>query len=361
MNKFGFIIHPLKIGDFTRKFDWIEKIPENILKKATKFIPPFKVSHITGIRSRTGKEIEGYFIACPLTSEQILNLPQKVVLNKIIKAGEKAEELGCDIVGLGSFTSVVGDKGLTVGRELDIPVTTGNSYTVATAITGTGLAARKMGLSLQKVTVIGAYGSIGRATSLMLAGESKKLVLVGRDEKKLQTVKKEIEDEGYDLKITITTELKQAVQNAEIIITASGAVKSLIDPEDLKPGAVVCDVARPRDVAEKVGEKRDDVLVIEGGVVEVPGSVNFNFDFGFPPGTAYACMAETMLLALEGKFEDYSLGPRIELSRVREIAELAKKHGFKLSGLRSFNRAVRNEIIEQIKEKAEEKMAASFS
>ena len=33
------------------------------------------------------------------------------------------------------------------------------------------------------------------------------------------------------------------------------------------------------------------------------GAVDFHFDFGFPPRTSYACMAETMALALEGRYE----------------------------------------------------------
>ena len=49
----------------------------------------------------------------------------------------------------------------------------------------------------------------------------------------------------------------------------------------------------------QVEKSRDDVLVIDGGMVEVPGKVDFHFDFGFPPGKAYACMAETMILVLE--------------------------------------------------------------
>lgn len=70
----------------------------------------------------------------------------------------------------------------------------------------------------------------------------------------------------------------------------------MIEPEHIKPGAVVCDVARPRDVSWRVHQQRDDVLVIEGGMVEVPCLVDFGFDFGFPPGKAFACMAETMAL-----------------------------------------------------------------
>ncbi len=103
---------------------------------------------------------------------------------------------------------------------------------------------------------------------------------------------------------------------------------------------MICDVARPRDVAASVAAVRDDVFVFDGGMLDVPGSVNFNFDFGFPSGKAYACMAETIALALEGRFEDYTLGKQIKRDRVDEITQIANKHGFELSGFRSFGRPV---------------------
>jgi hypothetical protein len=56
-------------------------------------------------------------------------------------------------------------------------------------------------------------------------------------------------------------------------------------------------------------------------------------------------MAETMALTLEGRFDDYTLGKNIELWRVREIEQIAAKHGFRLSGLRSFEREVTAEHI----------------
>jgi len=80
--------------------------------------------------------------------------------------------------------------------------------------------------------------------------------------------------------------------------------------------------------------------------------VDFNFDFGFPRGKAYACMAETIALALEGRFEDYTLGKNISRERVDEITQIADKHGFELSGFRSFERPVTPEQIEKIKQNA---------
>jgi len=101
-----------------------------------------------------------------------------------------------------------------------------------------------------------------------------------------------------------------------------------------------------------VANARPDVLVIDGGMVEIPGSVDFHFDFGLPAGKAYACMAETMALALEERFEDYTLGKDISRQRVDEISAIASKHGFRLSGFRSFERAVTPEIIERVRQQA---------
>jgi predicted amino acid dehydrogenase len=142
------------------------------------------------------------------------------------------------------------------------------------------------------------------------------------------------------------------LRQADMVLTVTNAIETVIEPKHLKSGAVVCDVARPRDVSRQVVEARDDVLVIEGGMVRVPGLVSFNFDFGFPPGMAYACMAETITLALEGRYECYTLGKDISLEQVDTIGQLATKHGFQVSGFRSFELAVTDEQIDQIKQNA---------
>ena len=138
----------------------------------------------------------------------------------------------------------------------------------------------------------------------------------------------------------------ESLAEAQLILTVTSAIHDIIHPEYLQPGSVVCDVARPRDVSAMVAAARDDILVIDGGMVDVPGPVNFHFDFGFPEGKVYACMAETMVLALEGRFEDYTIGKDITLERVNEITAIAEKHGFRLSGFRSFEREVTEEQIE---------------
>lgn len=352
MEKFAFMIHPLDVRDVARKFPFTRYLPDRMVENAFKLVPPLKVSHITGLRSSYG-EAEGWFVSCPLTSRQMMQLPKDYVIKRIIQTGKVAEQLGAKILGLGAFTSVVGDAGITVADNLDIAVTTGNSYTVATAIEGAKEAAKLMGHDLKKahVVVIGATGSIGRVCALMLAKEVSRMTLVARDKGKLDELAHKILYET-GLSVRVSSDVKGSLKTAQVVITVTSAVDTIIGPEDLLPGAVVCDVSRPRNVSKQVAEQRDDVLVIEGGVVEVPHGVNFNFNFGFPPGMAYACMSETMILALDGRYENFSLGRDLALKQVEEISALARKHGFKLAGFRSFERALKPEHIEQIKQKA---------
>lgn len=357
MHRFAFIIHPLDASYVARKFPIAAYLPHRWVERLLLWLPPIKTSYITGVCS-TYAETEGWFISCPLTSRQMVTLPEKFVLDRIIQAGRLAEKLGAEIVGLGAMTSVVGDAGITIARHLNIPVTTGNSYTVATALEGTKMAAEMMGIDISRaqVVVVGATGAIGAVCARILARECTSLTLVARKKQKLEDLARRIgEDTG--LTVNLSTDIKEALRRADVILTVTSAAEAVIEPEDLKPGAVVCDVARPRDVSRRVAEERDDVLVIEGGVVEVPGEVNFRFNFGYPPGLAYACMAETMILALEGRLECFTLGRDLTVEQVDEISRLAKKHGFRLAGLRSFERPLSEEKIEAIRERARQKLA----
>lgn len=352
MDSFAFIIHPIDPKrDVSRKFPFLGRVlPVALINFFSTFFPPVYLSEIEGITSpATGKQIRGWLIACPLTAARMLELPQKIVYAKIIQTGRLAERLGAQIVGLGAFTSVVGDGGLTIAKALDVPVTTGDAYTIAVAVEAVSQAAEKIGLSTAKTSaaVVGATGAIGKVCSELLAEKVPQLYLIGRDAQKLRILKRQLQAQT-SATIHISTDIR-TVKKAQIILTVSSATHAIIHPEDLKPGSVVCDVARPRDVSAQVAAQRKDVLVIDGGIVDVPGPVNFNFDFGFPPGKAYACMAETMALALDGRFEDYTVGKEITRQRVDEIAAIANKHGFRLSGFRSFEKPVTKQQIDAVR------------
>jgi predicted amino acid dehydrogenase len=352
---FAFIIHPIDPkADVARKYPLLGKLlTEGQINFFSRFFPPVYISEITGVRSvATGREARGWFIACPFTPKTMLSLPVETVYRKIVACGHMAERLGARILGLGAYTSVVGDAGLTIAQRLDIPVTNGDAYTIYMAVAAVREAARRMELEMNacSAAVVGATGVIGRVCAQMLAREVPELILVGRRPDALAEVRAQCQ--GQRAQVRSSTDLS-AIYSADLILTVTSAITAVIEPEHLKPGAIVCDVARPRDVSRRVAEMRDDVLVIEGGMVEVPGPVDFGFDFGFPPGKAYACMAETMALALEGRYEDFSVGKHITLAQVEEIAAIAGRHGFRLSGFRSFERAVSDAQIAAVRERAQ--------
>ncbi|MHB0977558.1 MAG: shikimate dehydrogenase [Candidatus Aquicultorales bacterium] len=356
METFGFLLHPMDIEDVRRRYRIARKMPPKMIAGALRRRKPFVLSEISGVRSETGAEANGWFIIVPFLPNQFFELRERYVIEKIVKATEVAREAGARIVGLGAFTALVGDSGREIARHATLPITTGNTYTVATAIQGTKKAAAMMDIDISSavLAVVGATGSIGSSASEILAPEVGELRLIGRNEQKLGALKERLGPLANSL--TVHTDIS-AIREADIVISVTGAAEAVIKASDIKPGAVVCDVARPRDVASIVARSRNDVLVIDGGVVQVPGSVEFNFNFGLPRGMALACMAETMLLALEHRYESYTLGKEITIEKIKEMESMAGKHGFSIAGLRSFERALGDEQVQRIKQNAKEQRA----
>jgi len=354
LTRFAFILHPLDVSDIARKYAFTRCLPPSWVEAALGVMSIQDCGRITGVRSEAGAETEGWFVGCPLTARQLLYGNPDKCTDKIVQAANVAADLGAEVVGLGAFTAVVGDKGVTIAERVKIGVTTGNSFTTATGLEGTLLAAQRMGIDPKQGTaaILGATGSIGKVSAKLLAPQVGHLVLVGRKRETLEQVLAEL---GNPPNVTAETDVAVALKDADMIVAVTSSIEAIVQPEHLKPGAVVCDVARPRDVSRRVAEERDDVLVIEGGAIALPGNPTIEFNFGFPPGMVYACMAETMLLALEGHTGDYSIGGDLKQEQVEEMAGLGRKHGFKLGGFRFFERHVTDEDIEAIRRRAEAK------
>jgi fatty aldehyde-generating acyl-ACP reductase len=354
MNKFGFILHPLSVADVARKYKVAQYLPQIVVEAIVARMTPKFLGHISNLKSDAGCSADGCFVGCPLTVRQLVEWPPERCYEKILASVDMAARWGAGVVGLGAFTAVVGDKGKTIAEQAEVGITTGNSYTVYSAVEGSLEAARQMGIEVgsARASVVGATGSIGRACALLLAGDVGSLALVGRRPDALAAVADEVEQQNGVQPETFT-DVEEGCRGADVIIAVTSAIEAIIEPAHVTAGAVVCDVARPRNASRALVEEREDVLVIDGGAVAVPGEgFDFGFDFGFPPGLAYACMAETMMLALEGRFEDYSVGPSLEIAQVREMAALAEKHGFRLAGFRCFERTVSPEEIARKRERA---------
>ncbi len=63
-------------------------------------------------------------------------------------------------------------------------------------------------------------------------------------------------------------------------------------------------------------------------------------------------IAETIVLALEGRYETFTVGRNIEWEKVKEIYKLGLKHGMKLATISGVNGVYSDEDLERVRELA---------
>ncbi len=354
MASFCFITHPLSLADVARYEPGAAAKSPALIAKILEWMPEYAAARVTGIRAPDGRTTDGWFIMVPLLPEQLLALPREAVYERIVRAVEIGAALGATVAGLGAFTAVVGDGGVTVANRASIPVTTGNSLTIAAGVRSVLRGAAEMQIDTHAATavVVGATGSIGSACVALLAPHVRRIIAVARNATRLRAfVATTAPQLPCDLSASV--DLGGAVREADLIVTATTSTQNVIAPDDLRTGAVVCEVSLPHDVSRRVALERPDVLVTEGGNLRVPGSLMMErvrergqpFDLALPQDTALACMSETMVLALAGRCEPFTLGRGIDLARVREIDALASEAGFTLADMRAFDIAITPERL----------------
>lgn len=371
-NRFAFVIHPLSQENLKKDkiINAISKpLPSsfmNTIEKIMAYSPPFLYSKVTGIKSPTGVEVEGWLITVGGTPKQMLSHKAEFTYKRLLAASRMAKRMGAQIMGLGAFTKVVGDAGVTVAKLSDIPITTGNSYSASGALWAAADAARRMGLIKPsqkgkklkaKSMVIGGTGAIGSVCSRLLAMAFEELYIVDIRDARLLALKESILEETPDVKIHISTRADKFLSDMDVIVTAtSSAGKKILDIMKVKPGCIITDVARPLDLSAEDVAKRPDVMYIESGEIQLPGDVQMK-DIGLPPGVAFSCLAETIVLALEARYEVFTIGRQIEWQKVKEIYKLGLKHGMKLASISGVNGIYSDEDIANVRRLAEEARA----
>ncbi|PID41814.1 MAG: dehydrogenase [Gammaproteobacteria bacterium] len=369
IRRFAFVIHPLS-AEYIRNVahipkKWAGPRVLSALEKTVALSPPFVYSEVHGIKSPTGAEAEGWLITVGGTPKEMLAHSPEFTYKRLLAAAKMAEKMGAQIMGLGAFTKVVGDAGITVAKRSSIPITTGNSYSASGALWAASDAMRRMALvkhedRTQKVhakaMVVGATGSIGSVSARLLAMAFEEVYLAGRNERKLNHLRDSMLEDTPDAKIIVTTEYDNYLADMDMIVTStSGAGKKILDITRVKPGCVITDVARPLDLPPEEVAKRPDVLVIESGEIELPvpeGDRLHMRDIKLPQNVVFACMAETIVLALEGRFEVFTIGRDTEWQKVKEIYKLGLKHGMKLAAISGVNGVYTDEDIRKVRELA---------
>lgn len=401
VRKVAFINH-LITPDFLRQVDpsLSELGSEELRRFVLKMSPNKKAAPYAPVRihSPLGSAVD--FILYPLcaSSEQMGQYLADGDLDKIRDEVEDrvnaALEDGCEIAGLGMYTSIVTNN-CTSLRVPDMALTSGNALTVAMAMEAIDKAASDAGLRMEQLTavVVGAAGNIASTYASLLSERTTRIILLGSEREgslnrlhktahaiyddawkdicslprdRLGALARRLLDEtlvqewlgngtaprrdcgrqiaqhlrerhGCDPYLQVSTD-RALIREGHIVLCAANSPEPFLTADDFRERAIVCDIAVPNNVAPEIAASRPDVVYQQGGIVATPNgeSLHPGARAFLKEGQLFACMAETVVLGLAGFDRHYSYGP-ISKQQVSEIATLARAHGFSLAGSKTGN------------------------
>lgn len=315
---------------------------ERFLDRSRGMLEPFEVAR-PHLRSAAGTEVEVVVFAVPFTPEQAargLRSGDVEWARALVRQGvEMARNAGCTLVGFGGYTSIVTNACRDIVAS-DIGLTSGNSLTSAAALDALFHAADEAGVRHRRLAVVGGAGNIGLVLAEAAASEVDEILLVGRENARprLEAAASALA-RSAPAPVRVATRM-EALRECTLVLAATSAPRPVILPEHLSGDPVVLvDVAVPGDVHPDVATARPRAVVLNGGVVRAPLGQRVTIPgMRLDGGEIYGCLAETALLGLAGIREHFSYGP-ITAQRVRRIRDLARTHGFTVSGSPRFNPA----------------------
>ncbi|MDE9428597.1 aminotransferase class III-fold pyridoxal phosphate-dependent enzyme [Xenorhabdus bovienii] len=349
---------------------------------------PFKAARI---RSNEGKLVEFTLYPLTVTSKMIkdalANNDLERLRHEIDVRVTQATADGNSAVGLGMFTSIITNNGKSL-KNKTISMTTGNALTVAIGIEALQRSIVDQDMANMRIAVVGGAGNIGSVYAKILGPQFKDMVLIGSSNhgslKKLDLVKYPIYQNIYEQfivhkqpvteglvkrivdclsvmpddylvgKVNVgeaidhylnqyhpdqtfiqTSQNISDIENCDVIVCASNASEAFISVEKIKEKAIVCDISVPHNLSNEDLLSRPDIKILRGGIVQTPhnDSLDPRVRAYLKEGQIYACMAETIVLALEQYKENFSYG-NISPDQVLDIMAMAKKHNFTLSDIK---------------------------
>lgn len=293
-------------------------IPDAVYDRALRRLPlpPVGFAQVHLGDRRVGEVLMVPFGAAHLLSDR------RAGGQKVAAAVDRAARSGAELVGLGGLTAPVTNGGLVLRKRTDIGITNGNAFTAATVHRQVReLLSRS---DRGRVAVVGATGSVGSAVTRLLARdrEASELVLVARGSARLTALAGQL-----DAAVPVRTGDHIAeIAGCDIVVLLTASTDTLVRAEHLDVGATVLDATQPRNTSPDLVAHRPDVLLLDGGIVEVSGLRFRGGSIGLPDGQTFACLAETMLLSISGHRGHFTLG-RPTLDQIDQISEIAARHG----------------------------------
>lgn len=344
--KFAFLVHLRDyredLGTMARPFGWIPNpLYERALRKRP--VPPFVWSEVR--ITAESDEPDGYIIMIPYSGKQLLE--QKRDMQPVIRqAADFASRKGARIVGLGGLISPLTLGGKLLAGSAEYVVTNGNAFTASTIHERLAALLDDFTGGTPTVAIVGATGSVGSLLCRLSVREAPdaEYLLVARNTRRLESLGGALNAINPFTRLVTSTSIADIAQ-ADIVVLVTSDSESLLQPGFLKHGCVVLDATQPRNVRPSLVQERPDIQIIDGGLVSVPDlKTNRIGQLGLPKGVSFACMAETILLAISGYDSDFSIGsPTVaQADTIRKCADDFAHLGFRLADDHSFGMQMQN-------------------
>ncbi len=266
--------------------------------------------------------VEGVVVTVPMLPYDLLD-DQEAAL-ELMRAAVARAGGAVQAVGLGSLLAVVAGRGTALQRHLWQPVTTGAAATAWAASENAKAAARALGIwPAGPIAVLGHNGTVGAAVCHLLRLDgAQRLRVVARDAQARRASRAGLEP---------VDEIERAVEGCRVVLGAS-TTGGILDPRALEPGTVLVDVAIPRTLS---GPARRGTRVLAGEAVLPPGAYRkgrwgalYHLLAGYGPAHLFACLAEPMIMAAEGRDRPFAQGRRVRPDDLEAIRRLAPRWGF---------------------------------
>jgi predicted amino acid dehydrogenase len=209
-------------------------------------------------------------------------------------------------------------------------VTAGSSYTVALVeqAVRAQLAQRDRDPADLVLGVVGATGDIAGTCASLLGPRFRRSILVGSRRigsiERLKSVAQRIP------RATIASDPRE-LEQANVIVCATNSTTAPIGPECLCSDAIVCDASVPASMNSRIATELPNVTFCPGAIVQLPHRERIHIPgFPLPSGFTYGCMAEGLLMGLEG-IQPGRWGGRSSPSQASIMSQIADRHGFRVA------------------------------
>ncbi len=254
-----------------------------------------------------------------------------IAVERVQRAVDLAAKHGCTVIALGAYSSIVTANGSAVCPPPGTILTSGNTLTVA-------LAARRILHACDThnvdpshqdtvLGVVGATGNIGAALSrqLLLGPRPfRRAVLVSRSPQHFEPLRPAL---SAAADVTFTNDLSD-LRRCNVIALAVNTTEPLLLPHHIgSRRTIIGDVSVPGSVSPAVRSATQVRFLPLTGVVSLRSEPDFVMSSHSPPGTAFCCAAEAMLLGLEREVaRSLRLLGDVDPDAVTALDDLALRH-----------------------------------